>query len=109
MEMSKFTDYIDGLQNKAGTLAKEELKELILSAKNDKSEFVRMQAENIERWTVMPAAGELTPVGYKKHVSKMDVLAKLEAIKLEVAAKASAQRLADGIQKHVIEGLCKLL
>jgi hypothetical protein len=39
----------------------------------------------------------------------MDVLTKLEEIKLEVAAKASAQRLADGIQKHVINGLCKLL
>ena len=39
--MSKFTDYIDGLQDKAGTLAKEELKSLISSARNDESEFVR--------------------------------------------------------------------
>lgn len=107
--MSTFTDYIDGLQDKAGTLAKGKLKELILSAKKDKSEFIRLQAENIERWTVMLAAGELTPTGFKKLVSKMDVLTKLEEIKLEVAAKASAQRLADGIQKHVIDGLCKLL
>ena len=57
----------------------------------------------------MLAAGELTPAGFKKLVSKMDVLANLETIKLEVAAKASAQRLADGIQKHVIEGICKLV
>lgn len=38
----------------------------------------------------------------------MDVLTKLESIKLEVAAKASAQRLAAGIQTYVIDGLCKL-
>jgi len=107
--MSKFTDYIDGLTDKTTTLAKDELKELILSAKKDESEFVRLQAENIERWTVMLAEGEMTPTGFKKMVSKMDVLTKLETIKLEVAAKASAQRLADGIQKHVIDGLCKLL
>lgn len=107
--MSKFTDYIDGFADKTSTLAKDELKELILSAKKDKSEFVRLQAENVERWTVMLAAGELTPAGFKKLVSKMDVLTKLETIKLEVAAKASAQRLADGIKKHVIDGLCKLL
>jgi len=107
--MSKFTDYIDGLQDKAGTLAKEELKGLISSAKNDGSEFVRLQAENIERWTEQLAAGELTPAGFKKLVSKMDVLTKLEEIKLEVAAKASAQRLTNGIQKYVIEGLCKLI
>ncbi len=62
-----------------------------------------------ELWTEQLAAGEITPMGYKKLVPKMDVLTKLETIKLEVAAKASAQRLANGIQKYVIEGLCKLL
>lgn len=107
--MTKFADYIDGLQDKAGALAKEELKALISSAKNDKSEFVRLQAANVERWTEQLAAGEITPMGYKKLVSKMDVLTKLEEIKPEVAAKASVQRLADGIQKHIIDGLCKLL
>ncbi len=107
--MSKFTDYIDGFADKTSALAKDELKELIISAKKDESEFVRMQAENIERWTVMLAACELTPAGFKRQVAKLDVLTKLETIKLEVAAKASAQRLADGIQKHVIDGLCKLI
>jgi uncharacterized protein YbaA (DUF1428 family) len=107
--MSKFTDYIDGFEDKTSTLAKEELKNLISTAKNDKSEFVRLQAENVERWTEQLATGEITPMGYKKLVSKMAVLTKLEEIKLDVAAKASAQCLADGIQKHVIEGLCKLL
>ena len=107
--MSKFTDYIDGLQDKAGILAKDELKELISSAKNDKSEFVRLQAENIERWTEQLATGEITPAGFKKLVSKMDVLTKLEEIKLEVSSKASVQRLANGIQKYVLEGLCKLI
>ena len=55
--MSKFTDYIDVFADKTGTLAKEELKQLIISAKKDDSEFVKMQAEDIERWTVMLAAG----------------------------------------------------
>jgi hypothetical protein len=107
--MSKFTDYIDGFKDETLTLAKDELKELISSAKNDKSEFVRLQAVNIERWTVMLAAGQLTPAGFKRLVTNMDILAELETIKLDVAAKASAQRLADGIQKHIIDGLCKLL
>jgi hypothetical protein len=64
---------------------------------------------NIEHWTVMLAAGELTLKGFERLVSNMDVLTELETVKLEVAAKASAQRLADGIQKHIIDGLCKLL
>jgi hypothetical protein len=41
--MSKFTDYIDGFADKTATLAKDELKGLIISAKKDKSEFVRLQ------------------------------------------------------------------
>jgi hypothetical protein len=107
--MSKFTDYIDGFKDVTSTLAKKELKELILSAKNDESEFVRLQAVNVEHWTIMLAAGQLTPAGFKRLVTDMDVLTELETIKLDVAAKASAQRLADGIQKYIIDGLCKLL
>jgi hypothetical protein len=107
--MSKFTDYIDGFADKTSTLAKEELKELIFSAKKDKSEFVRLLAVNVEHWTGMLAAGELSPKGYERLVSNMDVLTELENINLDVAAKASAQRLADGIQKYIIDGLCKLL
>ena len=66
--MSTFTDYIDGLQDKAGTLAKEELKTLISSAKNDKSEFVRLQAENIERWTEQLALGVCRTFPTEKNV-----------------------------------------
>jgi hypothetical protein len=107
--MSKFTDYIDGFKDETSKLAKKELKELILSAKNDESEFVRLQAVNVEHWIVMLAAGQVTPAGFKRLVTNMDVLTELETIKLDVAAKASAQRLAEGIQKYVIDGLCKLL
>ncbi|MGC1456112.1 MAG: hypothetical protein WA946_13085 [Nitrospirota bacterium] len=107
--MSKFTDYIDGIADASSSLAKEELKGLIFSAKNDGSEFVRLQAVNVEHWTVMLAAAQLTPAGFKRLVTNMDVLTELETIKLDVEAKASAQRLADGIQKHIIDGLCKLI
>jgi hypothetical protein len=107
--MSKFTDYIDGFKDETSMLAKEEFKELILSARNDESEFVRLQAVNVEHWIVMLAAGQVTPAGFKRLVMNMDVLTELENIKLDVAAKASAQRLAEGIQKYLIDGLCKLL
>jgi hypothetical protein len=107
--MSKFTDFIDGLVDESKKLAKDELKKLVSDAKKDKSDFVRLQAENLERWTVILADKDLTPVGYKKLVKKMEVLTQLEVIKLKVQAKASAQRLADGIQNHIIGGLFKLI
>ncbi len=107
--MSKFTDFIDSLVDESRKLAKDELKKLVSEAKKDKSDFVRLQAENLERWTVMLADKDLTPAGYKKLVKKMEVLTQLEVIKLKVKAKASAQRLADGIQSLIIEGLFKLI
>ena len=103
--MSKFTDFIDGLADESKTLAKAELKQLVATAKKDESDFVRLQAETLERWTVMLADGELTPKGYKLLVGKMEVLTQLEVIKLKVAAKASAQRLAEGIREMVVKGV----
>lgn len=107
--MSKFTDFIDSLADEGKALAKDELKSLVATAKKDESDFVRLQAENLERWTVMLADGELTPKGYKLLVGKMEVMTQLEVIKLKVAAKASAQRLAEGIRETVVKGLFALI
>ena len=107
--MSKFTDFLDDLADDAKLLAKGELKQLVSDAKKDQSDFVRLQAENLERWAVMLAEGDLTPAGFKKLVRKMEVLTQLDVIKLKVAAKASAQRLADGIQSLVVDALFKLI
>jgi hypothetical protein len=107
--MSKFTDFVDGLADESKSLAKDELKKLISDAKKEKSDFVRLQAENLERWTVMLADGDLTSKGYKKLVKKMEVLTQLEVIKLGVSAKASAQRLSEGIQKLVIDSFFALI
>ena len=57
----------------------------------------------------MLAEGELTPKGYKLLVKKMEILTQLENIKLKVMAKASAQRLAEGIQDFVVKQLFKLI
>lgn len=107
--MSKFTDFIDSIKDQAGALAKGELKDLVATAKKDESDFVRLQAENLERWTVMLADEELTPEGFKRLVRKMEVLTELQNIKLKVQAKASAQRLADGITDLVVNQLFKLI
>ena len=107
--MSKFTNIIDGIVDEGGKLAKDELKNIISSSKKDKSDFVRLQAENFERLTVMFADGDLTAKGYKKLVKKMEVLNQLEVIKLKVRALASAQRLAGGIQDIVVKGMFSLI
>ena len=90
-------------------LAKDELKALLRDAKADGSDFVRRQAQNLETWTVMLAEGQLTAAGYKKLVKRMEVLGELEALGLAVKAKASAQRLAKGVEDLVISALFSLI
>lgn len=107
--MSKFTDFVDGLKDEGGQLAKAELKELIASAKKEESDFVRLQALNLERWAIMLVDGDLTPAGFKKLVKKMEILTELEKIRLSVKAKAAAQRLADGIRTYVVKQLFALI
>lgn len=107
--MSKFTDFIDGIVDESGKLAKKELKQLISSSKKDKSDFVRLQAENFERWSIMLMEGDLTVKGYKKLIKKMEVLTQLEVIKLSVGAKSRAQHLAEGIKDIVVKGVFALI
>ncbi|HEX9628097.1 MAG TPA: hypothetical protein VGA00_14245 [Acidiferrobacterales bacterium] len=107
--MSKFTDFIDSIKDEGGKLAKDELKDLIATAKKDASDFVRLQATNLERWTIMLAEGDLTSKGYRKVVKKLEVLTELENIRLDVKAKARAQRLAEGIRDLVVKQLFSLI
>lgn len=107
--MSKFTDFIDSIEDDGKKLAKGELKKMIADAKNDESDFVRLQAQNLERWTIMLKDGDISPIGYKKLVKKMEILTQLDAIKLKVGAKARAQRLANGIQRLVVKQMFALL
>jgi hypothetical protein len=107
--MSKLSDFLDDLLAAGGTLAKGELLALLKTARKDKSDFVRLQAANLERWTVMLAEGDLSADGYRKLVRNMEVIAHLEAIKLKVQARASAQRLAAGIRDLVMGQLFKLI
>lgn len=107
--MSKFEAFIDSIKDGSKTLSKKELKDLVNSAKSDKSDFVRQQAQNLEHWTVLFNEGQLTRKGYVRLVFKMAVLGDLEALNLNSSAKASAQRLAEGIKKLVINSLFSII
>lgn len=107
--MSKFSDFVDGLKDQAGVLAKDELKALLRDAEADGSEFVKRQAGHLETWTGMLADGQLTPEGFKKLVKRMEVLGDIEKLGLTVKAKASAQRLAEGIEELVVSALFRLI
>ena len=101
--------FLDGLKDEAGSVAKGELKGLITDSLTDGEEFIRRQAGKVERYLNQIALGEITTEEFKGYMVDIEELTRMQVLKLQVAAKARAQRLADGIQSLIIDKLIALI
>ena len=101
--------FLSTFKDDAGNLVKDELIGLVENSTSDANDFVQKQGKKLEKYLNQLASSEITPEefgGYMKHLER---LTRMQALKLETAAKASAQRLADGIQDLVLGKLLSLL
>jgi hypothetical protein len=101
--------FVNDLKDEAGALAKSELVGLITSSKADADDFIRKQAIKTERYLNQLAAGEITKEDFVQNMKNIQRLNEMQALKLSVAAKASAQRLTQGIQNLILDNLFKLI
>lgn len=106
---SVWEEFIDGLTDTAGVLAKAELKNLIAQAKSDADEFIKRQGKKTERYLTQLALGEITPAQFQGYMEDIRDLTQAESLKMRVAAKASAQRVSKGIEDLILNGLMRLL
>lgn len=88
---------------------KDDLKRLVSGAKHDANEFVRKQGQKLERYLDLLGAGQISKEEFELWVKDLKTLTELRALELEVAAKASTQRLVAGITDLVINGLMKVV
>jgi len=102
-------DYINNLKDESGKLAKDELKNLIISAKNDSEEFTKDQGIKLERYLNQLAANTITKAQFESYVLDIQRLTEMQALKMSVAAKARAQNLANGISSLMINGFLTLI
>jgi len=101
--------FINELKDEAGTLAKDELIDLIDSAKNDSEIFIKRQGEKIEKYLKQLANGQISKANFESYIIDIKNLIELHAYKLSVAAKARVQRLADGITDLILDKLISLV
>ncbi len=101
--------FVDGLKGEAGMLATSKLVELIAVSKQDANDFVRRQAENLERYLNLLALGEMTNEVFLLNVMILRRLTRIEAMKLDAAGSASAERLVEGIQNLILGKLVRLI
>ena len=101
--------FVNNLKDEAGSLIKAELVGLISTTKTDAEDFVRKQAEKTERYLNQLALGEITKDDFVLNMKNIQRLNQMQALKLSVAGKASAQKLTDGIQSLILDKLIKLV
>ena len=105
----KWETFVDNLKDTNGVLAKSELKALVSLAKSDSDEFIKKQGVKLERYLNQLALGQITPEQFKGYIEDLHKLTEMQALKMQVAAKASAQRLCKGIEDMILNGLMRLL
>lgn len=107
--LSDWKQFLGDFKDESGSLKKYELIGLITSSKADTDEFVRKQAEKTERYLNQLATGEITKEDFVQNMKNIQRLNEMQALKLSVAAKASAQRLTMGIQSLILDELMNLI
>lgn len=105
----KWQDFIDNLKDDAGKLAKDELKDLIMTAKDNSEGFIKRQGEKLELYLNQLATEQITKEQFEGYVRDIKDLTEMQALKMSVSAKASAQRLVNGIINLIIDGLLSLI
>jgi len=105
----EWIDFVKNLKDETGALSASELVGLITSFRTDSNEFVRKQAAKVERYFDQLARGEITKVDFERYMRQISRLEEMESLRLSVAARASAQRLANAIKRLILAKVLDLL
>lgn len=107
--MEKWEEWLDGLRSEAATILKGEIKNLLDFAQNDLEEFIKEQGKKIEKYLNQLADGKITKEQFKSYITDIKALVEMKKLQFAVAAKASAQRLVEGIADLLMNSLLALI
>jgi hypothetical protein len=96
-----FQEIVDG----TGELIKDEVKEMLDSARNDSDEFLQRQAEKIVKYLNQLAMGKINKRQIEGYLMDIKALTEMHVLQLSVAARARAQRLTRGISELIVKRL----
>lgn len=107
--MPKIDDYLSKIMSGAAGYAKDEIKDLIKQAKDDKVEFIKSIGRDLERYVKELALGEISKQEFEDLVKDLASLEKIECRRLSAKAKIRAEEITQGITGIVVDNLCKLI
>lgn len=101
-------DLLTRVEKETGATIKAEVVKLVDFAKNDKTEFLKGCSERLEKHLAQLAARTITADQFRGYMEDEKRLLQMEMIKLNIAQKAAAQRVMDGIGKNLVDVLTTL-
>lgn len=107
--MGKIDDDLKAILGDALSVAREDLKALIKTAKSDGSEFIKEQGKSLERYIAALAKGDITKAEFEDLVKGLASLHKIELRRLSAEVKSRAQELSNKMTELVINGLVKMI
>lgn len=90
-------EILDEIKDEALDVAKEEFKNLLENAKNDAHEFVKENAEKIEKWIIMLANKELEKSEFDALVRARRRIIKQHLNTLEIEAQTRLKKITAGL------------
>ena len=107
--MAGISEFIDTLIKEGKTFAKDELKALLSDAKSDNRLFIKHMGELTEEFIKLRALNQITNSEFKELMEDVVDLNKMQFHKLSAAAKARAQKIANGLTDLVLNSLLALI
>jgi hypothetical protein len=107
----KISGFINGIKDDSFSLLRDQFGSFVDGLKNEKDDFSKKQHAKLENFLLQLAAKppQITKQQFVDAMNDMKALADMEVTLAKVQAKASAQRLSEGLQKLVINGLIKAI
>ena len=106
---NQWEDFFQEIVDGTGELIKDEVKEMLDSARNDSEEFLKHQAEKIEKYLNQLASGKIDKRQLEGYLMDIKALTEMHILQLSVAARARAQRLVMGISDLIVNRLLALI
>src|SRR3990172_5304794 len=101
--MSAVEDFLTTVGKGASGLAKDEILSFFNWAVDEGDEFTKKQKVKLNRYILKLAAGEITAKQFQSNIEDLKTLTEMQLLKMQIAQKAAAQRLVDGIQNLIID------
>jgi len=106
--MSDFDKFWDAVKTGVVQLAQSSLQDYWQTAVQDGTNFLEKRQEELQRWTVMLAAGELSRADFEDLVMGQADLAEMELLKQAGLAQVQVDRFVNGLLNLVIEAAVKV-